>query len=87
MKLRFPPALPGFGNVPGRLLATGKLKRWDRICGKHLLPEWMEKANGMIHDYGIQLFYFDTQTPISFITEPSGLSSKLSRGRSREAKE
>ena len=60
MKLRFPPALPGFGNVPGRLLATGKLKRWDRICGKHLLPEWTEKANGLIHNYGVQLFYFDT---------------------------
>ena len=27
---------------------------------KHLLLEWTEKATGLIHDYGTQLFYFDT---------------------------
>jgi Glycosyl hydrolases related to GH101 family, GH129 len=49
------------GKLPSdRLLATSNLKSWDRICGKHLLPEWTEKARGLIRDYGVQLFYFDT---------------------------
>jgi Glycosyl hydrolases related to GH101 family, GH129 len=46
--------------APDRLLATSNLKSWNRICGKHLLSEWTEKANGLIHNYGVQLFYFDT---------------------------
>jgi hypothetical protein len=58
-----------------------------RSCGKDLLPESTEKANETIHDCRIELFYFEMQTTFSFITELSGLSNKLSRGRFREATE
>ena len=46
--------------APERLLASSNLAGWDRVCAKHLLPEWTGKAKGLIHDYGTQLFYFDT---------------------------
>ncbi len=46
--------------TPERSLSEGNLKSWDRICAKHLLPEWTEKASEAIRDYGLQLFYFDT---------------------------
>ena len=46
--------------APERFLAGSNLAGWDRVCAKHLLPEWTEKARGLIHDYGTQLFYFDT---------------------------
>ena len=46
--------------TPAELLATSNLKGWDRVCGKHLLPEWIAKAKEAIQDYGLQLFYFDT---------------------------
>ena len=45
---------------PDRLLATSNPKSWERICGKHVLPEWIEKATRLIQEYGVQLFYFDT---------------------------
>ena len=56
----WPNALLTSKLAPDRLLATSNLKSWDRICGKHVLPEWTEKANGLTHNYGVQLFYFDT---------------------------
>jgi hypothetical protein len=46
--------------TPAELLAASNLKGWDRICGKHLLPEWIAKAKEAVQDYGLQLFYFDT---------------------------
>jgi len=46
--------------APDRFLAGSNLAGWDRVCAKHLLPEWTEKAKGLIQDYGTQLFYFDT---------------------------
>jgi hypothetical protein len=46
--------------APDRLLAQSNLAGWNRVCAKHLLPEWTEKAKGYIQDYGTQLFYFDT---------------------------
>ena len=46
--------------APDRFLASSNLAGWDRVCARHLLPEWTEKARGLIHDYGTQLFYFDT---------------------------
>ena len=46
--------------APERFLASSNLSGWDRVCAKHLLPEWTEKAKGFINDYGTQLFYFDT---------------------------
>jgi len=46
--------------APERLLAQSNLAGWNRICAKHLLPEWQEKAKDYIRDYGTQLFYFDT---------------------------
>ena len=46
--------------APDRFLASSNRAGWDRVCAKHLLPEWTEKAKGLIHDYGTQLFYFDT---------------------------
>jgi hypothetical protein len=46
--------------APDRLLAGSKRPGWDRICARHLLPEWTEKARGLIRDYGTQLFYYDT---------------------------
>ncbi|PYV69505.1 MAG: hypothetical protein DMG96_33785 [Acidobacteria bacterium] len=46
--------------APDQLLASSNLRSWDRICGKHLLPEWIAKAKEAIRDYGLQLFYFDT---------------------------
>jgi hypothetical protein len=46
--------------APEDLLARSRLRGWDRICGKHLLPEWIAKAKEAIRDYGLQLFYFDT---------------------------
>jgi hypothetical protein len=46
--------------APERFLAGSNLAGWDRVCAKHLLPEWTEKARGLIHDYGTQLFYYDT---------------------------
>jgi Glycosyl hydrolases related to GH101 family, GH129 len=46
--------------APDRLLADSNRAGWDRICAKHLLPEWTEKAKDYIRDYGTQLFYFDT---------------------------
>src|SRR5438552_9944958 len=47
-------------RTPAQVLATSNLRGWDRICGKHLLPEWIAKAKEAIRDYGLQLFYFDT---------------------------
>jgi Glycosyl hydrolases related to GH101 family, GH129 len=46
--------------APAELLAKSRPRGWDRICGKHLLPEWIAKAKEAIRDYGLQLFYFDT---------------------------
>jgi hypothetical protein len=46
--------------APDRFLAQSNLAGWDRVCAKHLLPEWTEKAKDYIRDYGPQLFYFDT---------------------------
>jgi len=46
--------------TPEQVLATSNPKGWDRICGKHLLPEWTVKAKEAVRDYGLQLFYFDT---------------------------
>jgi len=46
--------------TPAQVLATSNPRGWDRICGKHLLPEWTAKAKAAIRDYGLQLFYFDT---------------------------
>lgn len=46
--------------TPDRVLAQSNLAGWNRICAKHLLPEWTEKAKEYIQDYGTQLFYFDT---------------------------
>ena len=43
-----------------QLLKTANPRAWDRICAKHLLPEWDEKARLLIRDYGVQLFYLDT---------------------------
>jgi Glycosyl hydrolases related to GH101 family, GH129 len=45
---------------PARFLAQSNLAGWDRVCAKHLLPEWTDKAKEYIRDYGPQLFYFDT---------------------------
>ena len=45
---------------PDRFLADSNLAGWGRVCAKHLLPEWTEKAEGLIRDYGTKLFYFDT---------------------------
>jgi hypothetical protein len=46
--------------APERFLAQSKLAGWDRVCAKHLLPEWTDKAKQYIQDYGTQMFYFDT---------------------------
>ena len=46
--------------TPAEVLARSNLRGWDRICGKHLLPEWIAKAKDEIRDYGLQFFYFDT---------------------------
>jgi hypothetical protein len=46
--------------APDRFLATSNLAGWNRVCARHLLPEWMEKARELVHDYGTQLFYYDT---------------------------
>ena len=46
--------------TPEQVLGTSNLRGWDRICGKHLLPEWITKAKEAIRDYGLQAFYFDT---------------------------
>ena len=46
--------------TPAQVLATSDPRGWDRICGKHLLPEWIAKAKETIQEYGLQLFYFDT---------------------------
>jgi Glycosyl hydrolases related to GH101 family, GH129 len=46
--------------TPAQVLATSDPRGWDRICGKHLLPQWTTKAKEAIRDYGLQLFYFDT---------------------------
>jgi hypothetical protein len=46
--------------APAEALARSNLRGWDRICGKHLLPEWIAKAKDAIRDYGLQFFYFDT---------------------------
>jgi len=46
--------------TPDRLLAQSNLTGWNRICAKYLLPEWTQKAQEYIRDYGTQLFYFDT---------------------------
>lgn len=46
--------------APAELLASSNPKGWDRICGKHLLPESTAKAKEAIREYGLQLFYFDT---------------------------
>ncbi len=45
---------------PDKLLASSNRGAWDRICGKQVLKEWPEKAKGIIGEYGVQLFYFDT---------------------------
>ncbi len=45
---------------PERFLSHSNLAGWNRVCAKHLLPEWTEKAKEYIRDYGPQLFYFDT---------------------------
>jgi hypothetical protein len=45
---------------PQKLLANSNLSAWDRVCGKHVLPAWMERAKASIRDYGVELFYFDT---------------------------
>jgi Glycosyl hydrolases related to GH101 family, GH129 len=46
--------------TPAQVLGNANPRVWDRICAKHLLPEWLEKARLLIRDYGTQLFYFDT---------------------------
>ena len=46
--------------APAEVLARSNLRGWDRICGKHLLPEWIAKAKDAIRDNGLQFFYFDT---------------------------
>jgi hypothetical protein len=46
--------------APDRILAQSNLAGWNRICAKHLLPEWTDKAKEYVRDYGTQLFYFDT---------------------------
>jgi hypothetical protein len=46
--------------TPDRMLAQSNLAGWNRICARHLLPEWAEKAKELISDFGTQLFYFDT---------------------------
>jgi hypothetical protein len=46
--------------APDRFLAQSNLAGWNRVCARHLLPEWTEKAKEYIRDYGPQLFYFDT---------------------------
>jgi hypothetical protein len=46
--------------APDRLLAESNLAGWDRVCARHLLPEWTAKAQDYIREYGTQLFYFDT---------------------------
>ena len=46
--------------TPAQALASSNAKGWDRICGKHVLPEWIAKAKQVIRDYGTQFFYFDT---------------------------
>ena len=45
---------------PEKLLANSNLSAWERVCGKQVLPAWMERANTSIRDYGVELFYFDT---------------------------
>jgi len=45
---------------PDRFFASSKRNAWDRVCAKHLVPEWTQKAEEAIRDYGVQLFYFDT---------------------------
>jgi hypothetical protein len=46
--------------TPEEVLARSNPRGWDRICGKHLLPEWIAKAKDAIREYGLQFFYFDT---------------------------
>jgi hypothetical protein len=46
--------------TPAEVLARSNIRGWDRICGKHLLPEWIAKAKDAIREYGLQFFYFDT---------------------------
>jgi len=46
--------------APGQFLANSNRNAWDRVCGKQVLKEWPEKAQAVINDYGVQLFYFDT---------------------------
>jgi hypothetical protein len=48
------------GLAPDRFFAGSNQAAWGRICAKHLVPEWTEKAKGLIRDYGTQLFYYDT---------------------------
>ncbi len=45
---------------PDRFRKNSDGKAWDRICARHILPEWIEKARALIHDPGAQLAYFDT---------------------------
>jgi len=46
--------------APDKLLAGSNRGAWGRICGKQVLKEWPEKANAVIAEYGVELFYFDT---------------------------
>jgi hypothetical protein len=45
---------------PAALYAESDRRAWDRICAKHILPEWIAKAKELINNYGVQVFYFDT---------------------------
>ena len=56
----WPKALLTGRLAPDQFLARSNRNAWERICGKYILSEWMEKAKANIQDYGVQLFYFDT---------------------------
>jgi len=45
---------------PDQLRREADPRSWDRVCARHLLPDWLKKARESIADYGGQLFYFDT---------------------------
>jgi hypothetical protein len=45
---------------PESFYKSSRLEAWNRICGRHLLPEWLPKAKALLTDPGAQLAYFDT---------------------------
>ncbi len=44
----------------GHFYNSSLTQAWNRICGRHILPEWLPKAKSLLSDPGAQAAYFDT---------------------------